>query len=109
MAIVYVPHIPDTKGTEFNFKEAEKYGRVKVLLEGRQNVWEFKNMENLMAQGLLNFEENDYLILSGHKLIVAMAIARVLSRFGKVNLLVYSDRFSQFTPYPLEGEIPLRS
>lgn len=108
MAIVYIPHLPDTKGEGFNFEEAEKYGKVKTLLEGRQQVFNFKLMEDLLQQGLAPYTENDYLILSGHKLIVAMAITRILARFGKVNLLVYSDRFSQFTPYALNGEIPLR-
>ena len=108
MAVVYVPHMPDTKGAPFNFEEAEKFGKVKTLLEGRQSVFNFTLMEQLLQQGLAPYTEDDYLILSGHKLIVAIAIARLLARFGKVNLLVYSDKFSQFTPYVLEGEIPLR-
>ena len=108
MAIVYVPHMADTKGTPFNFEEAEKFGKVKILLEGRQSIFNFPLMEQLLQQGLAPYTENDYLILSGHKLIVAIAVARLLARFGKVNLLVYSEKFQQFTPYPLEGEIPLR-
>tara|TARA_R100001369_G_C3305061_1_gene166376 strand:- start:1078 stop:1410 length:333 start_codon:yes stop_codon:yes gene_type:complete len=94
MSTVYITQ--DTPGR--NFLPAKKYGTLKGLLEGNvQIVLSAAPVIRKLRRRLRDFNDDDYLLLTGDPVImgIAIAVAMEVNR-GRVNLLKWDKRESGY-------------
>jgi hypothetical protein len=113
-SIVYV--IQEIAGTKagnpkINIMGASKYGKFKFLLsEFSQIIFSPGPLIYKLRQGLKNFKESDYLLLTGDPAIILVAgvIASDITN-GKVNLLKWDKQERKYYPISIniheKGEI----
>ena len=113
-SIVYV--IQEFAGTKagnpkINIMGASKYGKFKFLLsEFSQIIFSPGPLIYKLRQGLKNFKESDYLLLTGDPAIILVAgvIASDITN-GKVNLLKWDKQERKYYPISIniheKGEI----
>jgi hypothetical protein len=89
----------------YNFTKAEAYGQVVFLMEEAQNPFQ----DGLLATykkrfSELNFDpEQDVLCMTGQSLITAMMLATVLREHGRVKILMFDARVSDYRLKALEA------
>ena len=103
--IVYViQEIPGTQSgsPKINIIGASKYGEFKFLLpEFSQIIFSPGPLVYKLRQGLKDFNENDYLLLTGDPAIIGVACSIVSDMTnGKYNLLKWDKQEKQY--YPIE-------
>ena len=103
--IVYViQEIPGTQAgnPKINIMGASKYGEFKFLLpEFSQIIFSPGPLVYKLRQGLKDFNENDYLLLTGDPAIIGVACSIVSDMTnGKYNLLKWDKQEKQY--YPIE-------
>ena len=103
--IVYVlQELPGTKAgaPKINIMSASKYGEFKFLLpEFSQIIFSPGPLVYKLRQGLKDFNENDYLLLTGDPAIIGVACSIVSDMTnGKYNLLKWDKQEKQY--YPIE-------
>ena len=112
--IVYVIHeIPGTKegNPRINIMGASKYGEFKFLLpEFSQMIFSPGPLIYKLRQGLKNFREEDYLLLTGDPAIIGVACSIVSDMTnGKYNLLKWDKQERKYYPIKInlyeKGEI----
>jgi hypothetical protein len=80
---VYI--VEDSPGK--NFLPAKEFGLLRVMLTGREEINVAQDKLRLV---MTNMVEDDFLLLVGSPVHIAMASFRVLNRFGKANFLVWN-------------------
>jgi len=103
--IVYViQEIPGTQAgkPKINIMGASKYGEFKFLLpEFSQIIFSPGPLVYKLRQGLKDFNENDYLLLTGDPAIIGVACSIVSDMTnGKFNLLKWDKQERKY--YPIE-------
>ena len=103
--IVYViQEIPGTQSgkPKINIMGASKYGEFKFLLpEFSQIIFSPGPLVYKLRQGLKDFNENDYLLLTGDPAIIGVACSIVSDMTnGKYNLLKWDKQEKKY--YPIE-------
>ena len=103
--IVYViQEIPGTQvgKPKINIMGASKYGEFKFLLpEFSQIIFSPGPLVYKLRQGLKDFNENDYLLLTGDPAIIGVACSIVSDMTnGKYNLLKWDKQEKKY--YPIE-------
>jgi len=103
--IVYViQEIPGTQSgkPKINIMGASKYGEFKFLLpEFSQIIFSPGPLVYKLRQGLKDFNENDYLLLTGDPAIIGVACSIVSDMTnGKFNLLKWDKQERKY--YPIE-------
>jgi len=103
--IVYViQEIPGTQSgkPKINIIGASKYGEFKFLLpEFSQIIFSPGPLVYKLRQGLKDFNENDYLLLTGDPAIIGVACSIVSDMTnGKYNLLKWDKQEKKY--YPIE-------
>ena len=103
--IVYViQHIAGTQAgkPKINIMGAQKYGEFKFLLpEFSQMIFSPGPLVFKLRQGLKNFTEKDYLLLTGDPAIIGVACSIVSDiTNGKFNLLKWDKQEKKY--YPIE-------
>ena len=103
--IVYViQEIPGTRDgkPKINIMGASKYGEFKFLLpEFSQIIFSPGPLVYKLRQGLKDFNENDYLLLTGDPAIIGVACSIVSDMTnGKYNLLKWDKQEKKY--YPIE-------
>lgn len=81
------------------YHHAEKFGTLKVLTEGKVNVFSLDNLK-LEIQSKLEEGEaqsNDFLLLSGYNLPNMIAGHWFMKKFGKVRLLVWGANKQKYS------------
>ena len=112
--IVYVlQELPGTKAgaPKINIMSASKYGKFKFLLpEFSQIIFSPGPLVYKLRQGLKNFTEEDYLLLTGHPAIIVVA-GSILNEItnGKYSLLKWDKQDRMYYPIKInlheKGEI----
>ena len=103
--IVYVTqHIAGTQAgnPKINIIGAQKYGEFKFLLpEFSQMIFSPGPLVFKLRQGLKNFKEHDYLLLTGDPALIGVACSIVSDiTNGKFNILKWDKQERQY--YPIE-------
>jgi hypothetical protein len=79
------------------YESAEKFGALKVLTDGRINIFA---MDNLSAEiwGILDKEgqERDFVLISGYAIPNILAVNWFLQKFGRCRLLVWGANRSKY-------------
>ncbi|HET9869564.1 MAG TPA: hypothetical protein VFR02_03580 [bacterium] len=100
MPKVYVPHKPE-KSLEYG--KARAYGEIVVIFEGSVLTHNHGMVEKFLKVALADFNPaEDYMVLSGSRFVIALAVALLLGRHGKVRILQYSSRNDSYEPYELD-------
>ena len=84
---VYIPNL-----SGHNYLDAKRFGTLVALTEGNINPLTVDRLAYLCAERLGDSTEKDYLLLSGHQVINAIAATLLLVKHGLVNYLVYDAR-----------------
>lgn len=73
-----------------DYSSAYKFGKVKVLTQGKFNIFNTKKLKEAIIPVLeREASENDFVILSGYIIANALVIHYFLNKYGKVNILIW--------------------
>lgn len=104
MPKVFIPHRPNE---EFSYAKAEQFGELVVMFTGRVPLGaadDHANEATIKAVFLdLGFHEGDFLLLSGTKLLNAMAIAVACSMVREINVLCYVAAKDEYIVHKIKG------
>ena len=84
-----------TNYTEHDYKPAEQYGELVFITKGYVS---FKNLDRLKStiyEGLKDSTEEDWLCISGHGVLSALACVIWFAKHGKINMLIYDTKTKQ--------------
>jgi len=88
---VYVLHMD-----YHDFTEAREFGELRPVLMGRQNIDRLSKLREKIKEVLETAGADDYLLLSGHPVIVALGLSVWNDRgFAWNNRLLYYDSFER--------------
>lgn len=97
-----------------DYSGASRYGELVPLTEGLAHPFATDRFLALVHERLGKFAEEDYLLLSGHLLLNAVAVGYLARRFGWLRLLVlhmksrtYTERFLDYRHLNVLVEQPL--
>ena len=99
MPIVFIPHKQDES---YSFDKAKEFGPTKILFDGRINIYE-QGFAEAVIDKLQDFKKEDFLVLTGNRAVLCIAMANIIERYGDVRLLAFSNRNNKFTEYKLKG------
>jgi predicted ribosome-associated RNA-binding protein Tma20 len=90
----------------FDFSAAEDHGAVKVVFEGGMDLDDTGALQRRAAEKMAGFSEGDALLLSGGKILNALAVAFALPRVSKLRLLNFVKVRGAYTLHIIEGGKP---
>jgi len=83
--------IEDVKGK--NFLPAKEFGDLRVILTGKEDV---DQAMDKIRHTLVNMTADDYLLLVGSPIHIALASHYVLKAFGRANFLVWCRDYYRY-------------
>lgn len=72
-----------------NYRNAEQFGNLKVLTEGRVNVFSVDNLVADMKMKLKDAQKDDMVLVSGYAVPNALVIHIFLKKFGFCRMLLW--------------------
>tara|TARA_Y100000310_G_scaffold327344_1_gene393554 strand:+ start:2008 stop:2334 length:327 start_codon:yes stop_codon:yes gene_type:complete len=84
--IVFIPN----KGAH-DFTDAERYGEIRFLTEGTVRRYAVNNLYRMIAEGMKDAQEQDYILISSLTILNTIVTAILARKFGKVNFLLFRD------------------
>lgn len=85
-----------------NFSEAERFGQVEVLTEGKVNIFSTERIKGELEEGLRNVGKDDYLLLSGNVVLNVLAALIMKEKTGVINMLIYDAARKTYVPREME-------
>lgn len=79
-----------------DYKPATKYGQIIPLTVGNINPLQVDRLLFEILNILQDSTPDDYLVLSGHHVIVAIAVSILITLHGKVNLLIWNKNTNDY-------------
>lgn len=89
-------YIVNDAGHDFN--PALQYGELVPLTAGDLNVLQVDRIASRMREVMFNMAQTDYLLLTGHAALIAIAVSVALSLNDVVNILIYDAKNHCYTP-----------
>lgn len=74
-----------------DFSEAEKYGELIFLSEGRMNRYETNNMHRNFSAAMESSSPDDYIVPCSLNVMNSIACAIFAYKHGRLNLLLFKD------------------
>lgn len=87
MAKVYVAN-----NTNHDYSKAEQYGQLVDVTNGKAPIFKTSLMKSILEDGLADFTEDDYLLVSGPAILCIMASTVLFSKFDTVKFLVFDAK-----------------
>lgn len=87
-----------------SYHKAEKFGRLMPLTTGNVNYFNLDRLMVSIAPKLKSATADDYLLISGTPVIVALVVLMWVTRFGVVNLLQWSQSRGDYIEIVLTQE-----
>ena len=94
---VWVVH---TNRNDIDFRAAKEYGDLRSLFSGYIDLTNDK-LGRLVYHAVNRMEDGDYVLLSGNKLLNALVVHQVFSKFGKAKILNYDSRQAKYQEFGL--------
>ena len=93
-----MPQIFAVHDNGHDLSAAAKYGRVAFLFsrEEKINVFAADLLVRTVRERLADATEDDYLVLTGNTIACCVAYSYLLKTFGRVNILIFSFRNSEY-------------
>jgi len=79
-----------------DFSKASVYGGIRIMYEGKINVFATDALVREIDGKLKEAEETDFLILSGTAIANCIAYSILLKKFACVNVLIYSHKHGDY-------------
>lgn len=79
-----------------NVEKAKKYGKITMLTFGRVDYFNTDRLLSETAIIMKDLEIGDFILLSGSPMINVLVSMLVLSKFRKINLLVYNAKSQDY-------------
>lgn len=86
------------------YSKAKHFGRLMPLTTGNVNYFNLDRLMVGLAPKLRSASADDYLLISGSPVIVGLIMSMWLARFGKVNLLQWSQSKDKYIEIVLLNE-----
>ncbi len=85
-----------------DFSKAERYGELVPVVKGHVNVFRPDRSLFTITEGLANFTEDDYLLLSGNTFGNVIAALFLRGQLPKIKLLVYDAKNNDYLCHVLD-------
>lgn len=87
------------------YDAAKKFGQRVDVLDFRANPFEtddlfFSVMHELFDKG--NMQEDEFIVLGSNAILNAIAVAAIVGKYNKVNVLVYGAKHRDYTPRTID-------
>lgn len=79
-------------------KDAERFGDILVMTEGRVDIFNLDRLTHEMVQKLEDFDPKDFLIPSGHIVLCLVVFGIILQKTETVKLLIWNPKAQQYKP-----------
>lgn len=103
MPKVYIVHKP---ADDFQYDKAEVFGEIKILTQGRVALSpadDSHNLEFLRNEFEASFGEDDFILLSGTKLLNAMAVIEAAKRVKVLKVLTFVVAKGEYVLHSIPG------
>ena len=87
MAKVYV-----VNNANHDYSKAEQYGELVYITKGRVPIFKTSTVRAMLEEGLVDFTEDDYLLLAGPAILSVMASVVLFNKFETVKFLVFDAK-----------------
>ena len=87
MAKVYI-----VNNTNHDYSKAKRYGRLVDVTKGRVPIFKTSTVRAMLEEGLVDFTEDDYLLLAGPAILGVMASTVLFNKFETVKFLVFDAK-----------------
>ncbi len=82
-----------------DMSNAERFGEFIYLTEGKSvNIFNTNVLLEEIKPKLVDVQENDFLLLSGHAVPNILAAALIWFKYGHVNILIFDARTREYEP-----------
>lgn len=109
MSTVYVvqkqQHFDHKRGElvdKFDFTPAKEHGELFYLLSPTAAPFKHENVLQELKDGLCNFTERDFLLLTGNPVLIGLASAVAADIAGTVNFLQWSGKDQRYLPIKVD-------
>lgn len=94
---------------EQDMSSAERFGELIYLTEGKGvNIFSTDSLLSEIKPKLRDFEESDFLLLSGHPVLNIIASALIWFKYGRVNVLIFDAKTRDYQPQTItENQLSL--
>jgi hypothetical protein len=75
-----------------DYSKAAKYGTLVNVTEGKIPIFKTSVMKSIIKENLVDFTENDYLLVSGPSFACIIASNELFSRFDTVKFLIFDAK-----------------
>lgn len=86
------------------YDKAEQFGRLMPLTSGNVNYYNLDRVMVSVSPKLAMAEADDYLLVSGSPILVGLIMSMWLTRFGRINLLQWSQVQENYVPIILRRD-----
>lgn len=88
------------------YHRADKFGQLRVLTEGRVNVFSIDNLTADICNKLVaSAGPDDLLLISGYAIPNGIAISWFLKKFGRARMLVWGATRQEYTALTLNNDL----
>ena len=88
--------------TGHDLSDAKKFGEIIIVSEEKYPIFNPSEVIQTIRRGLLDFNEHDYLIVSGASLVLGLALSHLfLSGAEKINVLIFDAKRREYVPRTL--------
>ena len=87
MAKVYI-----VNNTNHDYSKAKRYGKLVDVTKGRVPIFKTSTVRAMLEEGLVDFAEDDYLLLAGPAILCVLASTVLFSKFETVKFLVFDAK-----------------
>ena len=78
--------------TNHDYSKAERYGRLVDVTKGKVPIFKTSTVRAMLEEGLVDFTEDDYLLLAGPAILCIMAAIVLYNKFDTVKFLVFDAK-----------------
>lgn len=82
-----------------DYSLAEKFGKIEFLTKGRLNRFNVSNIYRTVEDTIKNSSADDYLLIGGPSIIVAVVCAMFVKKHGRLNFLIFKSKINSQGKY----------
>lgn len=79
-----------------NYSKAEKFGELVDITNGKMPIFKTDVMSGILKDGLEDFSNDDYLLISGPALLCIMAAQAAFVKFDEVKFLIFDAKIQDY-------------
>lgn len=92
-----------------DYADAERFGRPMAMTTGSINPFSPDRLMVVLSSRIRQAHEDDHIVVGGSPMLNGIAIAMWLTRFKKMNCLIWSHRNNKYEPITISAEAVARN